>query len=467
MLQKLRSGFFIGCLVTGSVLLCVASGVFARSPAYNQGDAAYDRGDYQTAVSKFRQATMDDPNDANAYWRLGLSFRKVGNYSMAVQSWDRAKNIDPTLGFASSPSKFSDLYAKTLQAAQQKGAAHPAPMPRTITPPQPTTNYSNQSPNTGTQQRSSGSGMYVLIIAVVGGAAAFFWFRRSSEKDHIQKLNRDISHRLTELQDEFKRFDLEAATAKDSPLLQEAKQLRSAAVDPFALAGEAFNNAATVNQYLEADQRTTEAEKLAARARVRLDQALGRRTLDDPAGGAASIPSASQVPEDDRGACFFCSKPARLEDLRPLQINIEGRPQRVLACEDCYAVAKTGRQPQLLTVPDDRGQRVPWYQSNRYDPWNDYGRGGGIFGGGGGFGLMDYLLLENLFDHDRRSNTTIIYPQDSGYAERYARDAGGAGFGDSTWLQPERGERDFFGSGFETGGTVGAASGDTLGGDNS
>jgi hypothetical protein len=120
-----------------------------------------------------------------------------------------------------------------------------------------------------------------------------------------------------------------------------------------------------------------------------------------------------------------------------------------------------------LTVPDDRGQRVPWYQSNRYNPWSDYGRGGGIFGGGGGFGLMDYLLLENLFDHDRRANTTIIYPQDSGYAERYARDASGAGFGDQTWLQPERGEREFFGSGFESGMSDGADVGDTLGGDNS
>jgi hypothetical protein len=108
-------------------------------------------------------------------------------------------------------------------------------------------------------------------------------------------------------------------------------------------------------------------------------------------------------------------------------------------------VAKTGKQPKILTIPNDLGHREPWYQSRRYDPWNDYGRTGGF----GGFGLMDYLLVDNLLDNDRRYNTTTIFAQDPGYSQRFSMDAAGAAFTDSTWLQPESGEGTFFGSGFD------------------
>jgi hypothetical protein len=177
-------------------------------------------------------------------------------------------------------------------------------------------------------------------------------------------------------------------------------------------------SASTLAEYEEAGRTTDQAERLAAKARIRLDQALGNRPLDDR---EAAIPSAGDVPQDDRGACFFCSRPARLGDLRPMEIKVGDEPRRVLACDDCDDIARTGRSPQVLTVPDENGRRVPWYENRRYDPWNDYGRGGaqgGMFGGGG-FGLMDYLLIGTILGHANRPNPTVITPQDPGYADRY------------------------------------------------
>jgi hypothetical protein len=579
-MRKHFSPAFRARLAPVGLLMALTAFAWARSPAYNQGDAAYQRNDFSTAAAKFRQATQDDPKDALGFWKLGLALRKTGDNAGAVSAWDQARAIDPSLAFASSPQKFHDLYDKTARKAGN-GSAGRVPTQSTRNPvgdiivpalekddvyidapmksvadksklqrlarsykpnvvkiaimtgapgdrdqfaeflsgylglhrglmivatqtgagaftaaldrqqikemvkasvPSFKTSYYDGAkfiadrtfgapagqPLSGVAPQHGGSSLLWIVIIAALGVAAIAFFRRSAEKKHIQTLNRDIGARLQAVDEEFARFDREAAGATDSPLLQEARQIRSAAVDPFAAAGEAFNTAATVKEYLDVDRMTTQAEKLTARARVRLDQALGKRSLDDAAGSAASIPSAEQVPQDDRGACFFCSKPARLETLHPLQINVDGQVQRVLACDDCYEVARTGRKPQILAVPDEYGRREPWYQSRRYDPWRDYGRGG-LFGGNG-FGLMDYLMLENLFDHDRRSNTTVILPQDPGYSERFARDAGGAGFSDpNTWLQPERGEGDFFGSGFDAadGGDRESGEGDFFGGDNS
>jgi hypothetical protein len=311
--------------------------------------------------------------------------------------------------------------------------------------------------------RSAGQrNLLMLALLAIGGIAFFRSRKLAAQKKRITELNRQLNERLAALQDEFKRFDLETPSVEDSPLLQEAKQLRSAAVDPFAEAGEKFNVAQTVAQYEEADAITTQAERLAAKARVRLEQAQGKRPLDDP-NEPGSIPRAEDVPADDRGACFFCSKPSRLRDLHPLEIDMAGQAQRVLACDDCYDVAKTGRQPQILAVPDEQGRRVPWYQSNRYDPWNDYGRGG-MFGGGGifggGFGLMDYLLLENLFDHGLRSNPVVISPQDSGY---------GGGHGGGIIPDPvpdaDSGSGDFLGAILGGGSNGDSGGGDFFGGD--
>ncbi len=329
--------------------------------------------------------------------------------------------------------------------------------------------------------RKGRSATWIVLLALGLGGFVFLRNRKTAATEsRIVALNRDINHRLDEVTQEFRRFDIETASAPDTPLLQEAKQLRSAAVDPFAAAGEQFNTAKTLPQYEEADRLTEQAERLAAKARARLEQAMGRKPLDDP-NVPGGVPRAEDVPADDRGACFFCSKPARLRDLTPLEVNVNGESQRVLACEDCADIAHTGRSPQVLTVPDDQGHNVPWYQSNRYDPWNDYGRGGML--GGRGFGLMDYLMLDTLLNHGMRSNNTVIYPQDPGYAQQYdnapmggvggqdAQESGSGGFfgdlfGNSN--ASESGSGGFFGSG-DSGGDSGGGifSGNDLGGGDS
>jgi tetratricopeptide (TPR) repeat protein len=104
-------------VVIGLLFLATASLAWSRSPAYDQGNAAYERNDFKAAAANFRKATQDDPKDALSFWKLGLALRKTGDNAGALQAWDKARAIDPKLGFASSPDKFNDLYTKTAQKA--------------------------------------------------------------------------------------------------------------------------------------------------------------------------------------------------------------------------------------------------------------------------------------------------------------------------------------------------------------
>src|SRR5262249_21935398 len=37
----------------------------------------------------------------------------------------------------------------------------------------------------------------------------------------------------------------------------------------------------------------------------------------------------SSIPNQDRGVCFFCSRPSMLSELTPVTVNLDGNPQKV------------------------------------------------------------------------------------------------------------------------------------------
>lgn len=81
------------------------------------------------------------------------------------------------------------------------------------------------------------------------------------------------------------------------------------------------------------------------------------------------------IPENERGACFFCSRPSRFEELTPVTVTLEGEQRKVLACADDLDAVRSGEAPRIRTL-DRGGRRVPWYADEDYDPYRDYYRRG-------------------------------------------------------------------------------------------
>lgn len=98
------------------------------------------------------------------------------------------------------------------------------------------------------------------------------------------------------------------------------------------------------------------------------------------------------VPEEEKGVCFFCSRPAYLDELTPVSVRLDGEERRVLACRDDYESIRSGKPPRIRAFQRE-GRYVPWYADPDYDPYRDYyGRGYGT-----GDMLRDLVLL-NLID---------------------------------------------------------------------
>lgn len=99
----------------------------------------------------------------------------------------------------------------------------------------------------------------------------------------------------------------------------------------------------------------------------------------------------TQVPENERGVCFFCSRPARMRELTPVTVNLEGEDRRVLACPDDLATVRSGAAPRIRAFEQD-GRYVPWYAYDRYDPYRDYDGAGSVLSN-----LVTLSLIDRMF----------------------------------------------------------------------
>ena len=86
---------------------------------------------------------------------------------------------------------------------------------------------------------------------------------------------------------------------------------------------------------------------------------------------AVDDPNVDDIPQAERAACFFCSRPSRLSDLTPITIVLNGQRRKVLACAEDVRIVQQGATPQIRTVPVN-GSPMPWYRAPGYDPYRDY-----------------------------------------------------------------------------------------------
>ena len=107
---------------------------------------------------------------------------------------------------------------------------------------------------------------------------------------------------------------------------------------------------------------------------------------------------AQDIPVNECAACFFCSRPARITDLTPITVAINGQRRKVLACADDVQIIQHGATPKVRSVSSGNGQNVPWYASRGYDPYRDYYRSDVMFVPGYGYdgGVADGFLFGAL-----------------------------------------------------------------------
>jgi uncharacterized membrane protein YgcG len=185
--------------------------------------------------------------------------------------------------------------------------------------------------------------------------------------------------------------------------------------------------------------------------------------------GAAGTPDWSNVAQDEKGVCFFCSRPMLLRELTPVTVNLDGKQQKVLACPDDLGTIKSGQMPQIRAFQQN-GKYVPWYAAQNYDPYRDYyGRGYGA----GDFmrDMVTMSVIDHMFWGWQRpmgwgwgggyggygGNTYVFYPEHDHYRDYYSgQAAGGADYSDidrtndasgTDFLSPTGGDSGDFGGG--------------------
>ena len=72
---------------------------FAQNPAdewFNQANAAYNSGNYETAVELYEKILATDMESVPVYYNMGNAYYKMREYPMAIYSYEKALKLDPS-----------------------------------------------------------------------------------------------------------------------------------------------------------------------------------------------------------------------------------------------------------------------------------------------------------------------------------------------------------------------------------
>jgi hypothetical protein len=85
-----------------------------------------------------------------------------------------------------------------------------------------------------------------------------------------------------------------------------------------------------------------------------------------------------EIPLEERGACFFCSKPSRIPQLTVVNVTVNGQRRKVLVCAEDMQIIRRGAVPKIR-MESISGGFVPWYLAPDYDPYRDYFNGSAYY----------------------------------------------------------------------------------------
>ena len=159
--------------LAASVLVLSATLALAL-PTPKDIEAAVAAGHYSQAETMLREVLQDKPQSAKAHYELGQVLAHERRYKEAQTELQKAKDIDPSLKFATSPDKFNAVHAKVNELAA-------APTSSVVM--EPTVAPSTHALTKATQEAapsSGGSSLSYVWLAIAGLVVLGLWLRRSA-----------------------------------------------------------------------------------------------------------------------------------------------------------------------------------------------------------------------------------------------------------------------------------------------
>ncbi len=167
MLSRLLKSVVAGAFVLGATLALAL-------PTPKDIEAAVAAGHYTQAETMLREVLLDKPQSAKAHYELGQVLAHEHRYKEAQAELQKAKDIDPSLKFATSPDKFNTVLAKVNDLAA-------APTSSVVM--EPSVAPGTQAATTAAREAaasSSGSSLTYVWVAIAGLVALGLWLRRSA-----------------------------------------------------------------------------------------------------------------------------------------------------------------------------------------------------------------------------------------------------------------------------------------------
>ena len=167
MLSRLLKFVVAGAFVLGATLALAL-------PTPKDIEAAVAAGHYTQAETMLREVLLDKPQSAKAHYELGQVLAHEHRYKDAQAELQKAKDIDPSLKFATSPEKFNTVLAKVNDLA----AAPTSSVVMEPSVPPGTHVATTAAPEAAAS--SSGSSLTYVWVAIAGLVALGLWLRRSA-----------------------------------------------------------------------------------------------------------------------------------------------------------------------------------------------------------------------------------------------------------------------------------------------
>ncbi len=147
-------------------------------PTPKEIESAVNAGHYTQAESMLREVLQEKPQSAKAHYELGQVLAHAQRYKEAQTELQKAKDIDPSLKFATSPEKFNAVWAKVNDLAS-------APSSSVVMAPSaaPGTHAGTQVVPAATSAPAASGGGFSLTyvwLAIAGLVVLGLWLRRSA-----------------------------------------------------------------------------------------------------------------------------------------------------------------------------------------------------------------------------------------------------------------------------------------------